>query len=65
MVYQNCKFGEFCRFHHGVIESLNDSKEMEEIRKNLDDLRNRILEKEREIKIKDDEMEQTTNQESC
>ena len=33
------------------------SKQMVEIRKKLDDLRNRIIEKEKEIKMKDDEID--------
>ena len=62
MVYHNCKFGDFCKFTHDAIETINESKQMDEIRNKLDDLRSRILEKEKEIKIKDDEIEKLNMQ---
>ena len=51
VMYRNCKFGEFCRFGHDIIE---DGKEVEKLKQQLEELRKRIDDKDKEIKLKDE-----------
>ena len=52
-MYRNCKFGEFCRFSHDIIE---DGKEIIKLKQQLEELKKRIDEKDEEIKLKDEEI---------
>ena len=48
-LYRNCKFGPFCRFNHDIIDAVKDTEEIETIKKQLDELKRRIMEKDEEI----------------
>ena len=48
-LYRNCKFGPFCRFNHDIIDAVKGAEEIEKIKKQLDKLKRRIMEKDEEI----------------
>ena len=54
--YNNCKFGNYCKFDHDVIENGKVNEEMETLRKQVEEVKNRIIEKEQEIKLKDEKI---------
>ena len=49
VMYKNCKFGTFCRFDHDILEEVKDTEEIEKIKKDLEEFKKVIVEKDKEI----------------
>ena len=54
--YRKCKFGDYCKFSHDLLVNGND-KEISEIKAKLEDLRLGIINKEKEIEIKNKQID--------
>ena len=48
-MYKNCNFGTFCRFNHDFIDELKDTEEKEKIKKQLDEVKKEIMERDEKI----------------
>jgi septal ring factor EnvC (AmiA/AmiB activator) len=48
-IYKHCKFGTIRRVDHDIIGQVKDTKEIEKMKKNLEELKKAIMEKDKEI----------------
>ena len=54
--YNNCKFGNYCKFSHDVIPKKKHIEEIEKVEKQIVDLKKEIIEKDTELKKKEEEI---------
>ena len=54
--YDYCKFGTYCRFKHEASGNQDTLKEIKDLREALEKVNQKLIEKEEEIKRKDDEI---------
>ena len=54
--YNYCKFGTFCRFKHEANAKGEALKEIEKLKRNLEIIKQEIVEKENEIEIREDQI---------
>ena len=59
--FNKCKFGSFCKFNHDAIGNRKFDQEIEMLRKELENVKNGIKEKEMEIGDKDEEIKKVGN----
>lgn len=59
--FNKCKFGSFCKFKHDEIGNIKFDREIEMLRKDLENVKNGIKEKEIEIREKDKEIKKVSN----
>ena len=72
VMYKNCKFGTFCRFNHVFIDVFKDSEEIEKIKKQLDEVKKEIMERDEKIdklnknlKERVDSLEKSNEEATC
>ena len=58
MEYRNCKFRDYCKFSHEILDDRIKSDEINELRNKLEEMKENIIKKDQEIKQKDKEIDE-------